>query len=423
MGTLPFLPVSMAGFSTDADNAYNAEEITGNMAAELLPGTAGKSIIGQYGSWAASLVGDPAPLSFRHDDWSDLDQWKVTAGRKLLESVAPPPAGAVPEVTVERQYNYDGLEIEELSWHLPYGRSTKAILLKPQGANGPLPAILGLHDHGGNKYLGKRKITRVSADTPGFVLDHQEKSYEGLAWANEAARRGYVVLVHDTFAFASRRILYGDIDGIEWGPCNVDGKSDADPENPANIALYNTWAGEHENIMSKTLFCAGTTWPGVFLAEDMKAVDILCNRKDVDAARIGCGGLSGGGLRTVYLGGADPRIKCAVCVGFMSTWNDFLLNKSYTHTWMTYTPLLPRYMDFPEILGIRAPLPTLVLNNSDDDLYTLPEMQRADRILKEVYTKAGANGRYNARFYPGPHKFDRQMQQDAFAWFDRWLQV
>jgi len=61
----------------------------------------------------------------------------------------------------------------------------------------------------------------------------------------------------------------------------------------------------------------------------------------------------------------------------MTTWRDFLLYKSYTHTWMTYVPLLPWELDFPEILALRAPLPTLVLNDSADFLYTEPEMKRA----------------------------------------------
>ena len=54
-------------------------------------------------------------------------------------------------------------------------------------------------------------------------------------------------------------------------------------------------------------------------------------------------------------------------------------------------------------------------------MFTLPEMERADRILTEVYSKAGAPDRYHANFYDGPHKFDLAMQKDAFAWFDRWL--
>jgi dienelactone hydrolase len=406
IGSIPFLPMSF--------NLLN-QTIPMNLSDNQ------QSIIGQYGPWAASLVDDPAPLSFRHPDWKDLERWRGPAREKLMELLAAPDEGPVPDVTVKNKYAYDGLDIEEISWQLPYGRPTEAILLKPQGAEGPLPGVLGLHDHGGNKYLGKRKITRTSDDTPDFVIAHQEQSYEGLAWANELAKRGYVVLVHDAFAFASRRILYRDVAGIDWGPCDTAGKSDSDPENLANIEAYNAWAAEHENILSKSLFCGGTTWPGVFLAEDMKALDVLADRSEVDPERMGCGGLSGGGLRTVYLGGADPRIKCAACAGFMTTWDDMLLHKSYTHTWMTYTPLLPRYMNFPEILGLRVPLPTMTLNNRDDELYTMDGMTRADRILQEVFAKAGAGDHYEGRFYPGPHKLDARMQQDAFDWFYRWL--
>jgi predicted esterase len=88
---------------------------------------------------------------------------------------------------------------------------------------------------------------------------------------------------------------------------------------------------------------------------------------------------------------------------------------------MTYVPRLPEALDFPEILGLRVPLPTLVLNDSEDQLYTLPEMQKADKILEEVFDKAGAKEKYKASFYPGPHKFDKAMQKEAFDWWDKWL--
>src|SRR5262249_54533280 len=125
--------------------------------------------------------------------------------------------------------------------------------------------------------------------------------------------------------------------------------------------------------------------------------------------------------RTVFLGGLDPRIRCACCVGMMTTWKDYLLDKTYTHTWMVYVPGLPRDLDYPEILGLRVPLPTMVLNDLEDNLFTVDGMKQADAILAEVFKKAGASDRYRCSFYPGPHKFDRAMQQEAFAWFDRWL--
>jgi len=380
-----------------------------------------KSLIGAYGEWAASLVKNIPALSFRHAKWNNVKTWQKEALAKTNELIFKPDLGKTPAVTVEKKYAYDGLDIEELSWQLPYGRPTKAYLLKPQGATKPLPAILALHDHGGNKYFGKRKIVRLSDEMHPLLVEHQEHYYGGKAWANELAKRGYVVLVHDTFAFESRRVLYDEVAGYSWGPLKTDGKSDADPEKTENIQAYNAWAGEHEHVMSKSLFCGGTTWPGVVLAEDQIALDILSMRPDVDKNRIGCAGLSGGGLRTAYLGGLDARIKCAVCVGFMSTWDDFILHKSYTHTWMLYVPLLPNYLDFPEILGIRAPLPTMVQNNNDDDLFTLPEMKKADTQLREIFAKAGAGDKYQGKFYDGEHKFDQPMQKDAFEWFDRWL--
>ena len=105
----------------------------------------------------------------------------------------------------------------------------------------------------------------------------------------------------------------------------------------------------------------------------------------------------------------------------MTTWKDFLMNKSYTHTWMTYVPLLPNELDFPEILGLRAPLATMVLNDSNDELYTLPEMKKAESILAEVFLKANAADHFKCSYYPGPHKFDGKMQAEAFEWLERWL--
>ena len=375
------------------------------------------SMIGLYGEWAASLIDQKLPsMSYRRKEWSDLRKWKNRALTRFQERLSTPDIGAMPAVTVKKQYIHDGLHIEELSWKLPYGRPADAILLKPENAAKPLPGILAFHDHGGNKYFGTRKITRTSDDQHPLMKEHQQNYYSGRAWANEIARKGYVVLVSDAFPFASRRVLLQDVPEILR-----EGLNDNNPEDPKNIAAYNEWAGNHESIMAKSLFCAGTTWPGVFFAEDRIALDILCSRKDVDRENIGCGGLSGGGMRTVFMAGQDPRIKCAVCVGFMTTWKDFLLNKSFTHTWMTYVPVLPNELDFPEILGLRVPLPTLVLNDTDDDLYTVPEMKAADNILKEIYAKAKYPERYKCSFYPGEHKFDADMQKEAFDWFDKWL--
>jgi dienelactone hydrolase len=378
-----------------------------------------KTMIGAYGPWAAGLLGSgPAELSFRKRKFKSLSAWRRRARAKALELFAGPAEKRRPRARVHRRYEYDGLHVEELSWRLPYGPPTEAVFLKPAGARGKLPGILGLHCHGGRKYFGKRKIVRTAGRRHPLIAWHHNHYYGGAAWANEVARRGYAVLVHDAFAFASRRVRYADVSDVLTG-----GRRDRNPERSAEVTEYNAWAAGHENIMAKSLFCAGTTWPGVYLYEDRCALDVLSARSDVDADRIGCGGLSGGGLRTVFLGGLDERIRAAVCVGFMTTWRDMLLDKCHTHTWMAYAPLVPRYLDFPEILGLRVPLPTLVLNTRKDGLYTIGGMREAARILSAVYAKAGAGDRFRCSFYPGGHKFDLPMQAEAFEWFDEWLKA
>jgi len=376
------------------------------------------NMVGAYGPWLADEVlgNGPGRLSFRTGRWASVDEWRKVARRQVLERIAPVNLGGPPEVRVELRHSIDGLDFELLSWQLPAGPRTEAVFIKPSGAEGPLPAVLALHDHAGNKFLGWRKIVRIDTDHWEIQKRHQAEYYGGVGWANEIARRGYAVLVHDTFPFASRRVRVRDV-----SPQVRAGGVDPEPDDLDGIKKYNDFAGAHEHIMEKSLLSAGTTWPGVYVVEDQRALDVLSGRPEVDPSRIGCAGLSGGGMRTVFLGGLDERIKVAVAVGFMTTWRDFLLDKVFTHTWMTYVPLLPRELDFPEILALRVPAATMVLSCREDPLFSLAEMERADSILRETFERAGAADRYRGHFYDGGHKFDRAMQADAFDWFDRFL--
>jgi hypothetical protein len=43
-------------------------------------------------------------------------------------------------------------------------------------------------------------------------------------------------------------------------------------------------------------------------------------------------------------------------------------------------------------------------------------MHAADERLKAIYNAAGAGENYCGQFYPGPHKFDLEMQMAAFIW-------
>jgi len=386
-----------------------------------------QSDIGAYYDLASSELTRHEPeLSYLARDWPEREVWRTRAKAKVYELLAFDPPEVPLRASTDDQWEMDGLIVEEISYDQPYGPRTEGLFMYPAHRQGPLPAIVALHDHGGFKALGKEKIVDLPKE-PEVIREHKEGAYGGRGWATEGARRGYAVLAVDVFLFGSRRVAVGDLSPelLAWYEQSVGVKRElllkGDRTSRKWVEAYNHFAGHHEHLMAKTLFTAGTTWPGVFAFEDRRSVDYLLTRPEVDPARIGCGGLSGGGLRTIFLAGLEERIRCAVCVGFMSTFAELLRDGCRRHTWMLYVPYLARYLDLPDLIALRAPLPLMVQYDEDDELYTLKGQQDAHARIEAIYQKMGAADRYSGRFYLGPHKFDLKMQADAFAWFDRWL--
>lgn len=394
------------------------------------------NLLGGYGPWVDAMALRPARLSFRRTVAAGkmrLPAWKER-GRAVVRELLGPlpvPEDFVPTARTVRTSTRDGVDVEELTWDLPFGPPAEALFLKPAGARGLLPGVLALHDHGGFKRLGGRKIADAgpgSEKPDPAVLRHRETYYGGVAWANELARRGFCVLAHDAFPFGSRRIRAADVQS------HVTERLLAEPENAAGPVVrgrshpevdtdgrYDDFAAHHEHVAAKALFSIGCTFPGVTLADDSAALAVLRARPEVNRERLGCCGLSGGGLRACFLAGLDDSVACAVTAGFMSTWRDFALADAYTHTWALFVPHLARELDFPEILGLRAPLPSLVIACDEDLLFDQEEVSRAEVMLDEIYRHAGAAERMRTSHYPRPHSFDRQMQAEAFDWLARWL--
>jgi hypothetical protein len=120
------------------------------------------NMLGAYGEWATEALQDPPRLSFRQPMFSDSRAWAAMARSQFRERLMQPGGTFTPIPAVLRQFEFDGLSIEHLEWQLPFGPPTEALFLKPLGSKGKMPGIVGLHDHGGQKYFGMRKITRTS---------------------------------------------------------------------------------------------------------------------------------------------------------------------------------------------------------------------------------------------------------------------
>jgi len=144
-------------------------------------------------------------LSFLARRWPDVEAWRTRAQAKVLELIAFDPVKIPLNASVNSRTEDEGLIVENISYDMPYGPRTDALLLYPIKQRGKLPAVVALHDHGEFFYYGKEKVTAFP-DEPKLLKDFKSKYYGGKSWATELARRGFAVLVPDVFLFGSRRI-------------------------------------------------------------------------------------------------------------------------------------------------------------------------------------------------------------------------
>jgi dienelactone hydrolase len=366
-------------------------------------------------------TGHAPRLSFLDTRWRDVEDWKrearpVYASHLLYEPEARP-LGADLLGREER----DGFTVETVRIHATDAYDIPARVLVPAGRKGRGPALVALHCHSGRYVWGHEKV--VSSPGDGEPLRTFRDGAYGRPYAELLARRGFVVVVIDAFYFGARRLRPEDL-APATAPVErelVQKLATLESGTAEWHAAVNRLCGRYEELTAKTLFTTGVTWPGLLVWDDKRSVDYLCGRPDVDPGRIGCLGLSIGGLRAARLAGADARIKASCVVGWMIEFAQLVPNHLRHHTWMAYVPGLQTFLDLPDVAALTMPGALLVQQCAKDALYPLSAMKDAAAKLERIYAKAGLAERYRATFYDEPHSFRPAMQDEAIAWLEKWV--
>jgi dienelactone hydrolase len=349
--------------------------------------------------------------SFLGGRFRSVDEYR-REGRRLVHEAfgyTPPPQAPRAEV-VDR---YDGGEFvrEKIVFSTTPQFRVPAYVHLPRNRKGRLPAIVDLHSHGGMFLFGKEKVIDFGVNHPTMV-EYHKRNYGGRPTATELARRGYVVITIDAFPFGERRLMMDEDIKYGW---------ERSKYSVEDVKHLNDKCRRKESTIVKSLIYAGMTWPGVVAWDDIRTVDYLAARPEVDPQRIGCCGVSLGGYRSLLLSGLDDRIAAGCVAGFMSTVRPMMQRHIDTHSFVHFIPAVHSGLDLPDIVALRAPKPLMVLQCSRDGLYPRAGMEESVKKIAAVYAKAGAADAFTARFYDLPHTFNVEMQEDAFAWFDRLL--
>jgi cephalosporin-C deacetylase-like acetyl esterase len=216
------------------------------------------------------------------------------------------------------------------------------------------------------------------------------------------------------FYWGERRMLLDD-DPPDWR----DRPHDISQQ---RVSAFNKRSSQNEDVVGRTILSAGFTWAGVMFWDDVRTVDYLVTRPEVDKNRIACVGLSVGGVRSCHLAALDDRIKAAVIVGWMTSF-PAQLKKNVKNT-IGHTKLVPglyRELDYPDVASLAMPAGLLVINGRRDTLFDPAGVRGAFATLEKSYHKAGIPERLRCSVYDTPHEFNAEMQAEAWQWLRKWV--
>jgi dienelactone hydrolase len=261
-----------------------------------------------------------------------------------------------------------------------------AWLLTPHGTppSEGWPAILAIHQHGGQYDLGKSE--------PAGLMGNPQSAY-GL----ELCQRGYVVLAPDQLCFEDRR----PPEEVRESNSMLDGFG-------------------YERFEATRLLLFGSCLQAKYLHDLTCGLDVLSSLPTVNASKIGAIGHSLGGQETLWLTWYDSRIAAGVSsCGF-----DLLraiLRDGITHNLAAYVPDMLEVCDMDGLVTELAPRPFMLTAGETDPIFPIDGVRTLTAKAREAYEHAGAPEHFRALIFPAGHSFPDDVRQEAYAFLDHWL--
>ena len=324
-------------------------------------------------------------------------RWRAAARQTVMECMQDlPPAATRYDVEVVATERRHGYEARKISFNLSAWYRVPAYLLIPDG-EGPFPGIVLLHDHGAHFTIGKEKMVRPLDVSEVVTTDADEwvaRCYDGCYVGDSLASRGYVVLA---------------VDALLWGERGRKEGADYDAQ----------------QALSANFLQMGASWGAYIHIDDVRTADFLASLPQVDAGRIGCLGFSMGAYRSWMLAALSDRIAASASVCWMNTTEHLMtLTNNQNKGGSAYSMILPglrRYLDYPHVASIACPKPSLFFNGTRDKLFPVAGVEEAYATMRQVWHDRQADDRLVTRLWDEKHFFSREMQQEVFSFFDRWL--
>ncbi len=235
---------------------------------------------------------------------------------------------------------------------------------------------------------------------PGILLQAghtQEGKPEGQRLAANLALKGFVVLAFDPVGQGEREQTY---------------------DRRVDRPLAGWSVPEHIQAGAQSLLI-GESVARYFIWDAKRALDYLAGRPEVDPARLGAVGCSGGGALTTFIGALDPRLKVVAPACYINSYR-LLFAGPDPDSEMSLPNFLSSGLDMADFVELSAPTPWLLLA-TEGDYFTPAGARLVYEEARRWFDLYHAADKLSFFVGGGPHGTPLETREEIYKWMIRWL--
>ena len=234
-----------------------------------------------------------------------------------------------------------------------------------------------------------------------YVSGHSDVGYRIDAYQHvilNLVKKGFIVFAFDPVG-QGERIEYFD---PNTGKSTIGGPS-----------------SEHSYSGSQA-FITGSSEARYMIWDGIRAVDYLLTRKEVDPARIGITGRSGGGTQSAYIAAMDERIYAVASENYITNFTRLFQSIGPQDAEQNMFNAIQKGVDHPDLLLVRAPKPALIITTTGDFFSIQGARETAKEVLR-IYKAYGKEDSFGMVEDDGPHESTKKNREAMYTFFQKQL--
>lgn len=297
----------------------------------------------------------------------------------LLDIVGPFPEKTPLNAEVVRTVERDGYTIEHIVFESQPGFYVTSSMFMPDGIKEGTqnPAVIYCSGHTSEGYRSKVYLHVIA----------------------NLVKKGFIVFAFDPIGQGERLEYFN-------------------PETK-KTSIPGTNQGEHSYAGCQA-FITGSSQARYMIWDGIRAVDYLMSRKEVDPARIGITGRSGGGTQSAYIAAMDDRIYAAAPENYLTTFTRLLQTRGPQDAEQNMFNCIQRGIDQPDYLLVRAPKPALMITTTRD-MFNIHGSMEAEKEVARIYKAYGKEHNFSRVEDDAAHMSTKKNREAMYAFFQKHL--